>query len=269
MIMELKQKTEKAIQDSNKILIGLGDEFSCDKIELSKSRVYQQYLLKKESENSENVEWMLEYIRNYYLNSEIKLEELNIFKAYKKLFEQVKNKDYYIVSMNSDLLLEKAGFSKEKIVYPCGNRRHMQCVNNCSNEIWNSADIELKIVQKILDDNMKLNEIEKPVCEKCKEAAQYNLIGKGNYSETGYLDGWAKYMEWTSKTLNQNLCALELGVSFKYPTVIRWPFEKIVFINNKAWLIRVNEKFEQVNEELAMKALTVKENSIDFILNNF
>lgn len=267
-IMEkLLQKIENILQDSDKILIGLGEEFTSDKIQLSNSTIYNNYLEKRTNEKgSDEVEWLIEYIRNYYINNEVDLEQLNIFQAYKELFRMVKDKDYYIISLNTDGLLEKVGFSSDRIVHPCGFRNNFQCANNCSNEVWQNVDIENNIIQKILDKNIKLSQIKTPICEKCGELAQYNVIEKSNYSENGYLDKWSNYLEWTALTLNKKICVLELGVSFKYPSVIRWPFEKISFFNNKAQFIRVNEKFEQVSEELANKAITIKVNSIDFLL---
>lgn len=266
---ELIQKVKELIHDSDKILIGIGEEFSSNEVSLLDSSIYTHYLEKSKNEEcSDEVAWLEEYIRNHYINNEIQLERLNVFLAYKKLFEIVKDKDYYIVNLNFDSLLEKAGFSADRIVYPCGNKGNFQCSNNCSNVIWSSSDIEDNIMKQILDNNKKLCEIKKPICEKCGEIAQYNVIGKQNYSESGYLEKWSDYMEWISHTLNKKISVLELGVDFKYPTVIRWPFEKIAFFNNKAFFIRINEKFEQVNEELSQKSLTIKKNSISFFLNN-
>ena len=62
-----------------------------------------------------------------------------------------------------------------------------------------------------------------------------------------------------------SLCVLELGVGLKYPTVIRFPFEKIVFVNNKAVMLRVNRKLYQSTEELKEKCVGIKADPIDYI----
>ncbi len=264
---ELLQMVKSIVKDSDKILIGLGEEFTSDKIQLVDSSAYKYYLEKKaDLKNSDEVEWLVEYIQNYYFNNEIELEQLNIFRVYEELFSFVKDKDYYIISLNSDGLLEKVGFLNNRVVHPCGFHNNFQCSNNCSNEVWYDEDIENNIIQQIMDKNIKLNEIEKPKCVRCGELAHYNVINKPNYSENGYLDSWSKYLQWTALTLNKKLCVLELGVNFKYPTVIRWPFEKIAFLNNQAQFVRVNEKFEQIDKELENKSLTIRVNSIDFLL---
>ena len=59
---------------------------------------------------------------------------------------------------------------------------------------------------------------------------------------------------------------LELGAGFKYPSVMRWPFEKTVFFNKKAFLCRVGEKFYQISEEMGEKGLGICENSLNFLM---
>ena len=50
-----------------------------------------------------------------------------------------------------------------------------------------------------------------------------------------------RYLSWQAGTVNRTLTILELGEGFASPTVMRWPFEKIIFFNRKALLYRVNE----------------------------
>mgnify|MGYP003307054933 CR=1 FL=1 len=64
-----------------------------------------------------------------------------------------------------------------------------------------------------------------------------NHIGAKKYSEEGYLKKWNLYMKWLQGSLNRNIRILELGVGMKYPSVIRWSFEKVTLINNKAKFI--------------------------------
>ena len=73
---------------------------------------------------------------------------------------------------------------------------------------------------------------------------------------------WERYRKWLSCTLNKKLCILELGVGFQYPSVIRWPFEKTAFLNNKASFVRVNSKFFQLSEELKGKAISIPQNPL-------
>ncbi len=75
---------------------------------------------------------------------------------------------------------------------------------------------------------------------------------------------WNLYTEWLSRTLNRKLVILELGEGFKYPQIMRWPFEKTAAVNNKAHLFRVHKTFHQIPDEAAEKATAVKADSAEF-----
>ena len=69
---------------------------------------------------------------------------------------------------------------------------------------------------------------------------------------------WNEYTKWLQQTLNRDLLVLELGVGFDMPTLVRWPFEKIAMLNNKAFLYRVNENFPQLPDDIGDKGDSVK-----------
>ena len=93
-----------------------------------------------------------------------------------------------------------------------------------------------------------------------------NNVYANNYDESGYLENWSIYKKWLQGTINKKLCILELGVDLSFPSVIRWPFEKVAFYNQKADFIRVNERLYHMSEELKDKGISVAKNSIDWLL---
>ena len=104
-----------------------------------------------------------------------------------------------------------------------------------------------------------------PQCPMCKQVMSANIVKSNNYSEEGYREQWDSYMSWLQKTLNRKLVMLELGEGFETPTVIRWPFEKVAAVNNKATLIRVNEKVWQISEDIEAKAIPLNMSGVAFI----
>ena len=64
---------------------------------------------------------------------------------------------------------------------------------------------------------------------------------------------------------------LELGEGFLIPNLIRWPFEKVTFINQKSVLYRINGQLPQLPENISERAAAVSESSYDFLqeLKNF
>lgn len=85
------------------------------------------------------------------------------------------------------------------------------------------------------------------------------------FSERESQESWEKYLHWLSFTLNQKLCILELGVGFKNPNVIRFPFEKTCYFNQKSRYIRVNETFPQLSKEIAERGVSIKRNPVAFL----
>lgn len=84
------------------------------------------------------------------------------------------------------------------------------------------------------------------------------------FSEGEAEESWDKYLRWLSFTLNQKLCVLELGVGFQKPAVIRFPFEKTAYFNQKSRYIRVSEKFPQLSAEIADRGVSIAKNPVEF-----
>lgn len=76
---------------------------------------------------------------------------------------------------------------------------------------------------------------------------------------------WEAYMNWLSCSLTHELTILELGEGFADPMVMRWPFEKVLYMHQKATLIRVHPMLYQVPADLNGRGIGVKENCIQFV----
>lgn len=186
------------------------------------------------------------------IGSEWKLQNNDketLLKAYNKLAELLKDKNYYIVTICTDDVIYESDLSKERITAPCGSTKRYQCENACKDVIKLEDEIDL----------------EKDVCPVCGGKYEPNNVTSNNYNEDGYMESWKKYNLWLQGTLNRKLTILELGTDFAYPTVIRWAFEKVAMINQKAHMYRISEKFWQLTEDIKDKAESIKENSVEFV----
>jgi len=102
-------------------------------------------------------------------------------------------------------------------------------------------------------------------CPKCNEIMHPNVVTDEYYDEKGYLEKWGRYTKWLQGTVNRKLCILELGVGLSYPTVIRWPNEKIVTYNNKAYMFRIHDKLYQLSEGIGERAKSIAKNPMNVI----
>ena len=255
----------RAIDSADIVLIGIGSEWNFDFSKMKTSREYMEIV----KSCQDGYEWLIPYVQCFYMQRE---PDGYHVKALQALLQLLDGKDYFLVSTCNEKDPIKAGFKTEKCVFPCGNFEYLQKMHDTdkklikteeSNEYVNLMDK----IGKLIEGEISLQEIEKPCLDgeelvfnqKCIKFAEVK------YNESAYLDQWQKYMKCLSASMNRELLILELGVSLDYPTVIRWPFEKVAFISNKAYMIRVNQKLYQITPEIKEKAVSVPENSIDYI----
>ena len=103
------------------------------------------------------------------------------------------------------------------------------------------------------------------ICPHCKAPLTGNTVDAETYIEEGYLPRWEAYKKWQTGTLNRRLVILELGEGFKRPAVMRWPFEKIGFFNQKSAFYRVHTTFYQMPKEMGERAVGIEADSVAFI----
>ena len=260
MLREIKEK----IQDSDIVLVGLGEKFQYGWDKLIADTRYQE--IETEIDGREEYIWVIPFLQKMVLNQN---EDERLKDAYLTLKELIDGKNYFIVSLCMDDYIYRYGFQENRVVTPCGGFRKMQCDVNCDGSLW---DVPVEIYHKVeqyYKKEITLDMLQEPICEKCGQKLRFNQLGVTKYAEQGYLDIWAEYTKWLQGTVNRKLCVLELGVGLEYPSVIRFPFEKIVFYNQKAFLYRVHPFLYQLGEEIAEKGKGIKDDPVDFLQKAF
>ncbi len=163
----------------------------------------------------------------------------------------------------------ETGFEEQRIVTPCGGFRRMQCDANCSGELTEIPQETYEQVIQYYRKELPLSSLQEPVCKLCGEKLRFNQLGVSKYAEEGYLRQWDIYTKWLQGTVNRKLCILELGAGLEYPQIIRFPFEKIVFYNQKAFFYRIHPMIYQLGEEIGDRGVSIKEDPIDFLIKGF
>lgn len=240
MIKKIKEK----IIDADLVLVGFGEEFEEKYIDL----------------NYDNIEkWKKEFLKSDYLN---KSEHSDKIKAYNNVANLLEEKNYFVVTTCKDSYIYESQFRKDRIVAPCGNYKMLQCKDACSEELIDAGIYVKEIVDKIKN-NLSVNA---PICDKCKEMLMFNNIYADTYVEAGYKKQWEIYMKWLQGTINKKVCILEFGVGLAFPTVIRWPFEKVAYFNNKADFYRIHTNLYQLPQEMNGKGNSLAQNSLEFCM---
>lgn len=253
------------IDESDLILIGIGEQFEIGFSVLKNSEIYKIFLSKIEKEKlkEEDYAWVYPYLLPKAMNNSSIVSEIQI--AYDNLKQMIDNKNYFIITMNMDDLIYQIGFKEDRIVAPFGTYHFLQCDNGCSEELSESKKISEFIINSIENDKCKLVDINQPICNKCKDHLVFNNVNAKKYIESGYMDQWKKYTSWIQGIMNRKVCILELGVILNYPSMIRFPFEKMAFFNQKSTFIRVNGILPQLTEELSGKGISIPENPVTLL----
>lgn len=258
---EILAQLNSEIKDADMFLIGMGNELAgAGKKQVESSAFYQTYK-DRVTEDSKSI---FEYLSNYqYAANHEKIKQI-----YQKLIGFLDKKNYFIFSSNTDQLLQESQLNQIRIVSPCGCVSRLQCECEGEDAFCDATPFYEQMIKALENSSneKKINLVEMlPVCKECGQRMFPNVYKEDNYNENGYLKQWNLYNKWLQRTLNKKLIILELGEGFKMPTLMRWPFEKIVFINEKARLYRINKDFYQVPENLHEKGFAVKSDSKDFL----
>ncbi len=246
---------KKKIEESELIVVGLGEEWNISLTTRNDER-YQRII--NDLKDAQEYRWILPYVYRIYTD-----EQLN--QAYRNLFSMLEGKNYYVVATTvnrSFMPYVKEG----RAVMPCGSDFQLKdnTLTVCEEVKKTQRAVEDFIVS--LDAYVKGEILLTDIAFMHNEEGEiipFNSVYSSNYNEEGYLADWNKYMKWLQGTMNRKTCLLELGAGLQFPSVFRFPFEKMAYFNQKAFCFRVHNSLYQVTEEMADRSKSIPMHSVD------
>ena len=99
-----------------------------------------------------------------------------------------------------------------------------------------------------------------PKCPVCGGEAEVN-IRKDIYfvQDKAWYEAARRYESFRDKARGKKTVLLELGVGYNTPTIIRFPFERMVYENEDVYLVRINRQYGGAIPENAEKTLSFDE----------
>ncbi|MBD5151516.1 MAG: Sir2 silent information regulator family NAD-dependent deacetylase [Oscillibacter sp.] len=159
--------------------------------------------------------------------------------VYQKIFELVKDKDYFVITTNVDHCFQKAGFEKKRLFYTQGDYGLFQCSEPCCQETFDNEDTVHQMVER--QENMRVPSELLPVCPRCGRPMTMNLRSDDKFVED---EGWHKaaerYENFLRARKDQRILFLELGVGYNTPVIIKYPFWRATAQNPKATYVCIN-----------------------------
>lgn len=195
--------------------------------------------------------WAKHIYYSYYENTKNEL--------YENLHKLVKDKDYFVITTNVDGKFLQNGFERDKIFEVQGRYSSLQCETPCHNKLYDNKDFVLEAIEKI-DNDLKIPSELVPKCPVCGENMNVNLRCDDTFVEDDLWNMSAKrYGEFLDKYKGKKVLFLEFGVGFNTPGIIRFPFEREVFLNHNAYLFRFNKDYPEIPSEIKERGMEISE----------
>lgn len=174
--------------------------------------------------------------------------------TYKRLFELVKDKDYFVITTNVDHQFQKAGFDKHRLFYTQGDYGLWQCSEPCHQKTYGNEETVRKMFETQKD--MRVPSELVPKCPVCGKPMSMNLRADDTFVED---EGWhraaERYDEFLRRHDGLHILFLELGVGMNTPVIIKYPFWKMTYANPKAVYVCVNYGEAYAPDEIAERSI--------------
>jgi len=177
---------------------------------------------------------------------------------YKKLYELLKDKNYFIITTNVDHQFRLAGFDKMRIFYMQGDYGLFQCSASCHNKTYDNEKMIIEMINNTT--NHKIPNALIPVCPKCGRPMTMNLRCDDLFVEDdGLIEANKRYINFIKNNNNKKILFLELGVGYSTPGWIKYPFMNFVYSNKEAKYVVVNKEKELIPSEIKNQTLIIND----------
>ena len=183
---------------------------------------------------------------------------------YNKLYQSVKDKDYFVITTNVDHCFQKAGFDKKRLFYTQGDYGLFQCSEPCCRETFENKDIIFEMLKQ--QKGMKIPTELLPVCPHCGKPLTMNLRSDNKFVED---EGWhraaERYGNFLRTRANEKILFLELGVGYNTPVIIKYPFWQMTAKNPNATYACVNKGQAICPAEIRHKSICINDDISNII----
>jgi len=192
--------------------------------------------------------------------------------VYEKLFESVRDKDYFVLTTNVDHCFQKAGFDKHRLFYTQGDYGLWQCSKPCHDRTYDNAETVRRMVEAqgfvIAEDGtltvpegvrlkMTVPAELVPRCPVCGRPMTMNLRSDDSFVED---EGWHRAAERYAdflRTRGGKTLYWELGVGYNTPGIIKYPFWQRTAGDPEATYVCLNYGDAAAPREIAARSICI------------
>lgn len=191
--------------------------------------------------------------------------------TYEKLFETVKDRDYFVLTTNVDHCFQRAGFDKERLFYTQGDYGLWQCSRPCRPK---THDNEETVRQMLISQGYTVGEDNRlslpegvtpkmevptelvPRCPICGRPMTMNLRSDDSFVED---EGWhrasERYQAFLEEHAGAKLLYWEIGVGNNTPVIIKYPFWRMTAKDPKAVYVCMSHSHAYAPQEIQKQSI--------------
>lgn len=194
--------------------------------------------------------------------------------VYDRLFEMVKDKDYFVLTTNVDHCFQKAGLDKHRLFYTQGDYGLFQCSVPCHQNTYDNEEVVRKMMEAqgyVIDEDgetvvpegvtlkMEIPKDLVPYCPVCQKPMAMNLRADSTFVEdTGWHMAAERYQNFLNQHNRDKVLFLELGVGYNTPGIIKYPFWRMVQEWKNAEYVCINAKEAYAPEEIRDRSICIQ-----------
>ncbi|MGN0523998.1 MAG: SIR2 family NAD-dependent protein deacylase [Eubacterium sp.] len=185
---------------------------------------------------------------------------------YNRLFELVKNKDYFVITTNVDHCFQKAGFDKSRLFYTQGDYGLFQCSEPCCQETFDNEEIIKAMYEQ--QRNMKIPSELIPRCPHCHKPLTTNLRADDKFvQDEGWYKARERYADFIRRHKDLKILFLEIGVGYNTPVIIKYPFWQMTAKNPKAIYTCLNMGESTCPKEIEDRSICIDDDIFNVMLH--
>ena len=194
--------------------------------------------------------------------------------VYSRLYDLVKDKDYFVLTTNVDHCFQKAGFDKARLFYTQGDYGLFQCSEPCHPDTYDNRDAVRAMLEAQgwhigADGALTLPEgtvprrripgALVPRCPRCGRPMSMNLRADATFVEdAGWHAAARRYEAFLRQCRGKKVLYWELGVGMNTPGIIKYNFWQRVWKDRRAFYACINLDEAYCPPELAARSACIK-----------
>jgi NAD-dependent SIR2 family protein deacetylase len=135
---------------------------------------------------------------------------LPVGKPYLDLYRIIRDKNYFILTTNTDGQFLKSGFESDKICSPQGDLAYFQCSRPCNDELYPNEQTIKQILSHITGKDFAIPTADIPHCPNCGSPLVPNIRINDTFVEKPWIGQYQKIIDLINANKGKHILLLEL-----------------------------------------------------------